>query len=192
MKRAVFLDRDGVINPMVYNPEHGVLDTPLNPKEFSLLPRVGEAIHAINQMEFLAVVISNQPGVAKGKMTLPLLNAITEKMLEEVEKSGAKLDKIFYCLHHPEAVLAEYRQICDCRKPKAGLLLKASQELGINLKLSYMIGDGVTDIQAGKEVGCKTIWIGKKKCETCEIFQDIKVNPDFTASNLLQAISFIS
>ncbi len=177
---------------MVYNPEHGVLDTPLNPKEFSLLPRVGEAIHAINQMEFLAVVISNQPGVAKGKMTLPLLNAITEKMLEEVEKSGAKLDKIFYCLHHPEAVLAEYRQICDCRKPKAGLLLKASQELGINLKLSYMIGDGVTDIQAGKEVGCKTIWIGKKKCETCEIFQDIKVNPDFTASNLLQAISFIS
>ncbi len=192
MKRAVFLDRDGVINPMVYNPEHGLLDTPLNPKEFSLLPRVGEAIHAINQMEFLVVVISNQPGVAKGKMTFPLLNAITEKMLEEVKKSGAKLDKVFYCLHHPEAVLAEYRQICDCRKPKAGLLLKASQELGINLKLSYMIGDGVTDIQAGKEVGCKTIWIGKKKCETCEIFQDIKVNPDFTAPNLLQAISFIS
>ena len=192
MKRAVFLDRDGVINPMVYNPEHGVLDTPLNPKEFFLLPRVGEAIHAINQMEFLVVVISNQPGVAKGKMTFPLLNAITEKMLEEVKKSGAKLDKVFYCLHHPEAVLAEYRQICDCRKPKAGLLLKASQELGINLKLSYMIGDGVTDIQAGKEVGCKTIWIGKKKCETCEIFQDIKVNPDFTAPNLLQAISFIS
>ena len=191
MNKAVFLDRDGVINAVVYNPEHGIVDSPTNPDQFKLLTGVGKAIKRIKEMGFLAVVVSNQPGIAKGKFTLKILEAIDKKMKEKLARCGARLDRIYYCLDHPETVKEEYRKNCPCRKPNPGLLLKAAEELKIDLVSSYMIGDGLTDVQAGKRAGCKTILLGRLKCDICKRMEDLDAKPDFIASNLSQAVKLI-
>jgi len=167
--RGVFLDRDGVINELVYFPEIGIIDSPLNPDQFRLLPDVAKAIRALNELCFKVVVISNQPGVAKGKMNHKLFKEIRLKMKRELDSEGARLDAEYYCLHHPDAVKEEYRVDCDCRKPKAGLFLKASSDLGLDLSQSYSVGDGLPDIKAGKAAGCMTILIGSMKCDTCRL-----------------------
>lgn len=191
LRRAIFLDRDGVINRMVYNSEFGLLDSPQNADQFELLPGVGEAIRLINEMGFLAVVVSNQPGIAKGKYTVAILETVTRKMHCHLAKSGARLDAVYYCLHHPEALLEEYRIICDCRKPRPGLLKKAATELAINLRASYLIGDGLADLQAGEAVGCTTLWIGRLKCDMCQVMEERRVSPHFIAPSLLEAVRFI-
>jgi len=117
MKRGIFLDRDGVINAVVYDPEHGIIDSPTNVKQFGLLPGAGRAIKRIKEMGFLAVVVSNQPGIAKGKFSLEILQAIDKKMNKELAEFGARLDRTYYCLDHPEAVKKEYRKNSPCRKP---------------------------------------------------------------------------
>jgi len=191
MKKAVFLDRDGVINAVVYNRDYGIIDSPINPEEFKLLPGVGRAIKRIKEMGFLAVVVSNQPGIAKSKFSLEILQAIDKKMNKELAEFGARLDRIYYCLHHPEAVKKEYRKNSPCRKPEPGLLLKAAQELKIDLASSYMIGDGLTDVQAGKRAGCKTILLGRLKCDLCKMMEDLEAKPDHIVSNLSQAVKLI-
>lgn len=191
MKRAIFLDRDGVINAMVYNKEHGFVDSPSNSGEFQLLSGTGEAVKLINEMGFLALVASNQPGVAKGKLTLKLLEAITKKMKDELSTYDAHLDGIYYCLHHPDAILPEYKINCSCRKPKPGLLIKACGEFEITPDTSYLIGDGLIDIQAGESIGCKTILLGKLKCDLCRLMNEFQVKPDFIAPTLLEAVRLI-
>ncbi len=190
-RRAIFLDRDGSINGMIYNPEFGLVDSPQNPQQFQLLPGAAEAIRLINEMGFLAVVVSNQPGIAKGKSTPALMQAMTEKMHQQLAENGARLDAVYYCLHHPEAVLEEYRVACNCRKPKPGLLQKAATELGVDLQASFMIGDGLTDVLAGKAVGCTTIFLGNRKCEICGMMEELGAWPDFQAPNLLEAARLI-
>jgi len=190
-RRAVFLDRDGVINAMWDDPEHGTVDSPLNPEQFRLLPRVGEAICLLRNEGFLCIVVSNQPIVAKGKSTPSLLDAITERMHSDLAKAGAKLDAVYYCLHHPQAVLEKYRSECECRKPKPGLLIKASRELDIDLARSYMIGDGLSDIEAGCQAGCTTILLGGGKCYVCKRMQTLNVMPDLIARDLFEAAELI-
>ena len=157
MRKAIFLDRDGVINDALFNPDEGKWDSPYTLDEFRMRPGVAQGISMINQMGFLAVVVSNQPGVAKGKCDLPFLNALNDKMHQLLNQDGARLDAIYYCLHHPDAKRVEYRAVCDCRKPQPGLLLRSARELGINLGASYMIGDSITDVEAGLTAGCKSI-----------------------------------
>jgi len=176
---------------MVYNPEHGTVDSPLNPEEFELLPGVGGAIKSINEMGFLALVISNQPGIAKGKFSPQILEAIDKKMEEELAQYGAHLDKIYYCLDHSGAIIKEYKKNSPYRKPKPGLLLKAGEELAVDLKSSYVIGDGLIDIQAGKAARCKTILLGRLKCDLCNLMEDLKVKPDFIVSDLAEAVKLI-
>src|SRR3990172_1193265 len=103
MNRAVFLDRDGVINKMVYNSEFGLVDSPANPDEFRLNSGVAEAICQINRMGLLAIVVSNQPGIAKGRFTRALHDAMTDKMHRLIEQAEGRLDGVYYCLHHPHA-----------------------------------------------------------------------------------------
>jgi len=190
-RRAVFLDRDGTINRMVYHAEFGLIDSPQNPNEFELLPRVGEAIRLLNELGLLIIVASNQPGIAKEKYTSQILEAIDQKMRAELAKRGAHLDAVYYCLHHPQAAIEKYRVNCECRKPEPGLLLKASRDFSIDLKASYMIGDGLTDIQAGKAVGCKTIFLGRLKCYACCLMDDLGAKPDFVVSDLLETAQLI-
>lgn len=188
MNRAVFLDRDGVINAMVYDQE-GILDSPYDPEQFELLPGVGEGVRKINEMGLLVILISNQPGVAKGKCTLQILEAIAQKMEANLAALGARLDASYYCLHHPQAIIEEYRINCNCRKPKPGLLLKAAEELAIDLKSSYMIGDKPTDVQAGQAAGCKTILLDRHHLLGPK--DKLDPEPDFIAADLLETVRHI-
>ena len=191
VRRAVFVDRDGVINRMFYQPEFGILDSPANPDQFELFPGAGEAIAELNGLGLLVIVVSNQPGIAKGKFTPALLEAIEQKMIANIEAAGGKLDAAYYCLHHPDAVLAEYRARCECRKPAPGLLLRAAREWNIDLTSSYMIGDGVPDIVAGRAAGATTLFVNARKCYNCEALANHAAWPDYLVSDLNEAATLI-
>lgn len=158
VNRAVFLDRDGVINQMVPTGEGP--DSPRSVEEFHLFPGAAGAVRRLNQLGLPVVLVSNQPGVAKGKFPTGNLEAITERMKADLAVEFASLDGIYYCMHHPEAVVADYRTICECRKPKSGLLNQAAKEMDLRLDGSYMVGDQLRDMIAGKSVGCTTVFVG--------------------------------
>jgi len=191
MTRAVFLDRDGVINEVVYFPELGVLDSPLNPKQFRLLPGVADAIKVFNQLGLKVVVVSNQPSMAKEKMTEEAFRKVRLKMRRELERRGARIDAEYYCFHHPLARDVRYRANCDCRKPKPGLLLRAAKDLGLDLSRCYMVGDSLTDVKAGKAVGCRSFLIGYLKCDLCRLIEDEGVKPDLIVPSLLHGSKII-
>jgi D-glycero-D-manno-heptose 1,7-bisphosphate phosphatase len=191
VRNAIFPDCDGTINAMAYDPDHGLVDSPATPDEFHLLPGAGEAIRKINETEFLAVVVSNQPGIAKGRFTSGHLEAATRKMHDELAHFVARLDAVFYCLHHPEAVQEEFRIACACRKPRPGLLIQGARSLDIDLKRSYLIGDGINDIEAGAAAGCRTVWVGRRRCDICEVMDCKGVVPDSSAATLREAVDLI-
>ncbi|OGS01791.1 MAG: hypothetical protein A3G41_04190 [Elusimicrobia bacterium RIFCSPLOWO2_12_FULL_59_9] len=187
MKKAVFLDRDGVINEIVYHSEMGIVDSPFTAQQFQLLPRVAEGIRLLQQSRFKVFVVSNQPGLAKKHFTQETLNQINRKMIRLLKRKEVRLDGIYYCTHHPQAKLKRYRKVCDCRKPEPGLLLGAAREWNIALAESYMIGDGVPDIQAGKAAGCRTVFVGSWKCDICRVMERHEIRPDGVASDLWEA-----
>lgn len=184
MGKAVFLDRDGVINELVYYPEQGIIDSPFTPEQFRLIPGVGRAIKEFQEMGSKVILVSNQPGIAKGHFTRESFDELRRKMNEELAKEGAFLDGEYYCFHHPEARVERYKVNCDCRKPKPGLLLRAAKSMNIDLSQSWMIGDGLTDIQAGKDAGVKTILVGRMKCELCHLMDEQGARPDDICSSL--------
>jgi D-glycero-D-manno-heptose 1,7-bisphosphate phosphatase len=186
-KSVAFLDRDGVINELVFFKESGVIDSPFTPDLFKLKKNAAEGIRLLNEAGIKAIVTSNQPGMAKGKMDMATHKAISEKMRSELRKGGARLDGEHYCFHHPDAVVEAYRVICDCRKPKPGMILKAAKELGADLKNSWIVGDSISDIEAGKRAGCRTILIGDMKCELCRHMNARGVEPDAIAADLVEA-----
>jgi len=190
-ERGVLVDRDGVINELVYFPELGIIDSPLNPDQFRLLPDAAKAIRTLNELGFKVVVVSNQPAIAKGKMNEKLFAEIRLKMKNELESEGAHLDAEYYCLHHPDAIKEEYKVNCECRKPKPGLFLKASSELGLDPSRSFSIGDSLMDIKAGKAAGYKTILIGSMKCDLCRFMDQENAHPDFIARSLILAVDII-
>lgn len=154
-QKAIFLDRDGTINKYT-----GFLR---NIDDFELLPGVTEAIKAINRSGYLAVVITNQPVIARGEVTHSELDMIHKKMETLLGKGGAYLDALYYCPHHPDkgydGEIPELKFDCDCRKPKPGMLHKAAEDFNIDLSRSYMIGDGENDIKAANAAGCKAVKI---------------------------------
>ena len=186
-RRAAFVDRDGVINRMWLHPEFGLVDSPANPEQFELLPGVARAIAELNRLGLLVIVVSNQPGIAKGKFTPALLAAIEGKMITDIEAGGGHLDAVYNCLHHPDAALDEYRAACDCRKPQPGLLVQAAREWDIDLSRSYMIGDGVTDIAAGCAVQATTLFVNSRKCYHCDSLAAHHAWPDYLVSDLQEA-----
>jgi D-glycero-D-manno-heptose 1,7-bisphosphate phosphatase len=192
LKRAVFLDRDGVINELVYYQEQEVIDSPFTPRQFQLIPGVTEALKTLSDNGYLTILVSNQPGIAKGNMTEKNFELIRQKMILELIKGGAVLDGEYYCLHHPKAVVAKYRVLCDCRKPLPGLLLKAAGEKDINLKQSWIIGDNLSDIQTGLSAGCRTILIGTMKCDLCRLISEKNTQPNRICSDLVEAVKYLS
>lgn len=155
-QRAIFLDRDGTINKYVAFLR--------NIDDFDLIDGVSDAIRAINNSGYLAIVVTNQPVIARGEMTFGELDEIHNKMETLLGYDGAYLDGIYFCPHHPhkgyDGEVPELKIDCDCRKPKPGMLLQAAEEFNIDLSLSWMIGDSENDILAGKAAGCKTGLIG--------------------------------
>lgn len=179
---AVFIDRDGVINADVeylHRPEH-----------LEILPAVPEAIKKINCSDYLAVVVTNQPVVARNLCSIDELNSIHKKMETVLGEDRAKLDRIYFCPHHPdkgfEGENKAFKIACDCRKPGTGMLERAVADYNIDLASSYIIGDSFRDIECGKRAKITTV--GVRTGKGC---RDGKVKPDYFFSDLKQAVDFI-
>ncbi len=178
-QKAIFLDRDGTLNQYV-----GFLR---KSEELELIEGAAEAIKLINQSEYLAIVITNQPVIARGEVTIEGLREIHNKLETLLGKVGAYLDGIYYCPHHPDkgykGEITELKIQCKCRKPSPGLILRACSDFNICLKDSWMIGDGENDIKAGKAAGCKTILVGDS--------DDVDCVADAYASDVKAAVKII-
>ncbi|WP_455629905.1 HAD-IIIA family hydrolase [Parabacteroides sp.] len=158
-QKAIFLDRDGTINKYV-----GFLN---DIDKFELIPCVAEAIKRINESGYLAIVLTNQPVIARGEVTVEQLDEIHKKMATDLGKAGAYLDSLYYCPHHPDkgfdGEISELKIDCECRKPKPGLFLQAAKDYNIDLSASYMIGDSEIDLQAGQNAGCISFLVPKNQ-----------------------------
>lgn len=174
-KKAIFIDRDGVINKDTNFITH--------PEDFIIFPFTAEAIRLINNSDYLAIVITNQSAVARGMISESELKLIHDKMENELALSKAQINGIYYCPHHPD--VGENRN-CSCRKPLPGMLLKAAEDFHIDLSSSIMIGDSERDIIAGKAAGCKTIVV-----KTGKEINYSTTQADFMAENLLEAVHLI-
>ena len=158
-QKCVFLDRDGTINAF-----NGFIK---NPEELFLLDGAAEAIKKINNLGYLAIVITNQPVIARGEVDMETLNTIHMKLETELGKYGAYIDDLFFCPHHPDkgfpGELPQYKIDCECRKPKPGLIFKAAEKYNIDLSQSYMVGDDFRDINAGIAAGCIPVFLSEEK-----------------------------
>src|ERR1700741_1280297 len=189
--KAVLVDRDGVINALVYHKEAGVIGAPFKRSHFTVLPHVAKAIRMLNDLGLSVAIVSNQPGIAKGHLKPEMLKSFERTILSQIRAAGGRIDGIYYCLHHPEAKVSRLRQRCRCRKPEIGLLELAAAELHVSLTECYMIGDGIPDLLAGSRAGCRTIFIGRWKCEICQFTEAPHVRPAFVAKDLWEAAQFI-
>jgi histidinol-phosphate phosphatase family protein len=157
MTPAFFIDRDGVINEMVRQPD-GNFDSPQGPEQVTLVPGIIELINLFNSKNIPVVIITNQPAVAKGKFDIETQEMVEGRIESLLKEGSAHIDAVYQCPHHPKGVIPHLKQDCDCRKPKPGLFLRASEELGIDLAKSIFLGDNVSDMEAGAAAGCTTIF----------------------------------
>jgi len=176
--KAIFLDRDGVINRYPGDTKYVT-----SWKEFCFLPRAREAVALLTSKKYPVFVISNQAGVSKGVYSQDTLNDITKRMLKGLEKSGARIDSVYYCTHRDE-------DNCFCRKPKDGLIKSAIKGRRINLKNSFFIGDTIRDVHTAKAAGCKSILVlsGKEKLFNRKNWE---MQPHFIFKDLYEASEFI-
>jgi D-glycero-D-manno-heptose 1,7-bisphosphate phosphatase len=174
--KAVFLDRDGVINKKL--PEGGYVTCW---EDFEFLPRVVEAIAQLNRAGFYVIVITNQRCIAKGLMTVAELETIHQLMSESLAERGARIDAIYYCPHG-------MKPICRCRKPAPGMFVDAARDYGIELPESWVIGDSDIDMEAGKSAGCKTARLLGETGEETDADQSVRTSGELVANSLLDAV----
>jgi D-glycero-D-manno-heptose 1,7-bisphosphate phosphatase len=190
--RAIFIDRDGTLNEMVYDSNHGIFDSPMLPEQVKLKQGAVDLVRGAKALGYKIIIITNQPGIAKGTLKLSDLEKINEKIINSIGKEF--IDDIIVCPHHPKGLLdpnSPYIMECDCRKPKPGMLIQAANKHSIDLSRSLMIGDGITDVQAGKAVGCKTMLVADIKLEHFQKFKELKILPDIIVATLSEALSKI-
>jgi D-glycero-D-manno-heptose 1,7-bisphosphate phosphatase len=183
---AAFLDRDGVFNEGVPDPVSGELESPLEAGDVRLLPGAAEAARRLESAGYALVCVSNQPAAAKGKVTLEGLRAVHERVVELLADEGVQLAASYLCPHHPEGVVPELSGPCDCRKPAPGMLLDASEALGLDLATSWMLGDTDSDVQAGQAAGCMTVLIAYAGSAHKRLGG---VSPDLLASSLADGVT---
>ena len=181
----VFLDRDGVVIKDVNNLT--------KPEQIELLPGAAEGIRLLNDARIYVIIITNQPVIARGwviKVEVEKIHKILENKLNE---QGAKIDKFYYCPHHPNATVEKYKKVCNCRKPEPGMLLKGAKDFGVSIGESYMVGDSPSDIFAGKKAGCKAniLILGGDNTPivsgTVSQREMENVKPDYTCQDLYKA-----
>ena len=179
--QAVFIDKDGtLIEDVPYN---------VDPQRIRLMPGAGPALRALKGAGYALFVVSNQPGVALGYFAESALEEVTDELNRLLAESGVTLDGVYYCPHHPAGELPEYRERCLCRKPGPGLLRRAAAEHGIDLAASWLIGDILDDIEAGRRAGCRTLLLDNGH-ET-EWRRGPGRNPHYVVGDLAEAASCI-
>lgn len=182
---VIFLDRDGVLNEVVVDPDHGTIDSPLNPDQVRICAGVPEALARLTRAGYLLLVATNQPSAAKGKTTRALLEATHARVLELAQSAGGRITESYICFHRAE-------DRCSCRKPAPGLLESGWAEHGQGpLTKAWMVGDGVTDVQAARSFGCQAGFLGPRKCDACKIMEDRSLKPEFWGRNLPEFVDFL-
>lgn len=181
---AVFIDRDGTLTDEVGYVNH--------PSRLRLLPRSAEAVRRLNRAGVAAVVATNQAGVARGYFSEDVLHAVNATLVGLLKEAGAHLDGLYVCLHHPTEGEPPYRAACDCRKPGAGLLLRAAQELALDLPASTMVGDKPSDLEVGRRVGARAVLVltGYGRGEWEYRRERFVTPPDHVATDLLDAVEW--
>ena len=159
-RRAVLVDRDGVINALVPDPLSGLPESPLRVADVMLIDGAAAALRRLAGVGWALVGVSNQPAAAKGALSLSQVQAVQARVLELLSAQGIRFDDFRLCLHHPDGVVAELTGPCDCRKPAPGMLIQAASALDIELNGSWMVGDTDADVLAGQAAGCRTVLIG--------------------------------
>lgn len=182
MKRAVFIDRDGTLSEEVGYINH--------PSRFRLFPYSGDAIRRLNENGWLAIVTTNQAGVARGYFSEEMIAKVHDGMTKDLEDDGARLDAIYYCAHHPSVGEPPYRLDCDCRKPRPGLITRAARDLDVDLNASWMVGDRYSDVELARNAGVKSAFVlsGYGRGEWEHQRSRWVHQPDLIAENLLEAV----
>jgi D-glycero-D-manno-heptose 1,7-bisphosphate phosphatase len=181
---ALFMDRDGCLIE-----EMGYIN---HPSRVRVLPRTPEAIARINAAGIAAVMATNQAGIARGYFSNETLAAVNAELERQLGALGARLDALYVCTHHPTAGEPPYRETCECRKPKPGLLLRAAAELGLDLSRSIMVGDKPSDVEAGQAAGAATVLVltGYGRGEWEYRRHEWTVKPDHVAEDLFDAVEW--
>ena len=184
-KPAVFIDRDGTISEEVGYVNH--------PSRFRLFPYSAEAIKKLNDAGWLAILVTNQAGVARGYFSEEIITEVHKILNNELALQHARLDAIFYCAHHPSVGEPPYRLDCDCRKPKAGLIKRASADFEIDLPNSWMVGDRYSDIELAHNAGLRSAFVlsGYGRGEWEYQRSAWQLQPDLISENLLEAVNSI-
>lgn len=164
-RRALFLDRDGIVNELVFYPSPGEWEAPRSVDDLTMRPGAAAAIRRANEHGWLVFLVTNQPSFAKGKCTLESLQAVHARVLEELTRGGATITEAFVCFHHPESAVAGYGA-CQCRKPSPFFIRSAAKTYGLDLARSWMAGDQATDIETGRRAGCKTALVEYEHSES--------------------------
>jgi len=184
-KPAVFIDRDGTISEEVGYVNH--------PARFHVFPYSAEAIRKLNDNNWLAILVTNQAGVARGYFSEDVITTVHDQLNNELATQKARLDAIYYCAHHPTVGEPPYRLDCDCRKPKVGLIKRATTDFDIDLKSSWMIGDRYSDIELARNAGLRSAFVlsGYGRGEWEYQRSAWKLEPDLVCENLLEAVQSI-
>ncbi|HPY96507.1 MAG TPA: HAD family hydrolase [Candidatus Cloacimonadota bacterium] len=184
--KAVLIDRDGTINL----DEKGYIS---KPEDFNIFPFASSAINLLNKLGYKVLVVSNQSGIARGYFTEQDLQLIHNKMIDELKKDNAFIDKAYYCPYYHDAVIPEYKQNLEMRKPELGMFYQALKEYDFHIKSSFMIGDKQDDIIFGKNAGLTSILVMTGKgMDALSDLEKWKIKPDYIAENLLVASQLIS
>lgn len=189
------MDRDGVVNKMFYDVRLGIIDTPLTLSQVEFVPGIFEFLKSAKKLGYLLVLISSQPGIGIKKLSKKNFEVIKQRINNTLKQHGVKLDGEYYCLHHPFAVLKKYHRNCKCRKPGTLLLEKAVKDFNIDVKKSWLVGDGVFDIMAGDKVGVKTILLANvNEIEYLRVLEERLqgIKPNYLVKNLKEALAVIA
>jgi D-glycero-D-manno-heptose 1,7-bisphosphate phosphatase len=188
LRRAVFVDRDGVINELVRDPVSGEPESPLRAQDVALTEGAAVALAQLRAAGYALVGVSNQPAAAKGRISTKALLEVHERVVELLAADGVRFDAFELCLHHPEGIVPDLSGPCDCRKPQPGMLLRAARALEIDLGASWMVGDTDGDIAAGRAAGCRTILVEHPGSAHKRKADEV---PDGTVADLSAAVASI-
>jgi D-glycero-D-manno-heptose 1,7-bisphosphate phosphatase len=180
---AVFLDRDGTLSE-----ERGYID---RLELLEIFPWTSDAIRLLNRAGFVVVVITNQSAIGRGIIDLPFLQTVHDAFDRHLARSGARVDRYYFCPHHPDARLPEYRMVCRCRKPEPGMIEQATTELGLDPSRSFMVGDRLIDVACGHAAGVRSVLVRSGHSAHSGEAPPGLSEPDAILNNLMEAVGWI-